>query len=250
VKLSGVNSINWGRIVAQIVYYFKAAAQLGAPTRKTTFTVPTGNFGDIFAGYGAYRMGLPMERLVIAANSNDILARTVDTGRYEVGSVTPTASPSMDIQVASNFERALFEASGRDSAWTAAAMADFARSRRLVLPPAVLEQLRARYSAFSCDDAQTLETIAQVAAETGQVIDPHTAVAACAARHIPASPAPVVVLSTAHPAKFPDAVARATGRPPVLPEGLKRVMDRPERLDVLPNDRTLIRHFISSRLAG
>src|SRR6185437_10443273 len=226
IGLTAVNSINFVRIAAQSVYYFTAAAALGRPA---TFVVPTGNFGDIFAGEAAMRMGLAAERLVIATHH--------------------TLSPSMDIQVASNFERALFEASGRDSAWTAAAMADFARSRRLVLPPAVLEQLRARYSAFSCDDAQTLETIAQVAAETGQVIDPHTAVAACAARHIPASPAPVVVLSTAHPAKFPDAVARATGRPPVLPEGLKRVMDRPERLDVLPNDRTLIRHFISSRLA-
>ena len=156
----------------------------------------------------------------------------------------------MDIQVASNFERALFEASGRDADWTRGAMAEFSASRKLVLPASVLAALRARYSAFAADDAATLATIGGIAAQTGRVIDPHTAVAVSAALRLPASPAPVVILSTAHAAKFPDAVARATGKPPVMPDGLKKLMHQPERLDVLPNELAVIRQFISSRLAA
>jgi threonine synthase len=247
IGLTAVNSINFVRIAAQAVYYFTATAALGKPA---TFVVPTGNFGDIFAGEAAMRMGLAVERLVIATNANDIMARALNKGIYESGTAHHTLSPSMDIQVASNFERALFEASGRDGNWVAAAMSDFARTKKLVLPAPVLENLRARYSAFSCDDAQTLATIKRIAADTGRVIDPHTAVAACAANRIPASAAPMVILSTAHPAKFPDAVAKAIGRNPPMPEGLKRVMDLPERLETLPNDLSLIRQFISSRLTA
>jgi threonine synthase len=247
IGLTAVNSINFVRIAAQAVYYFTATAALGKPA---IFVVPTGNFGDIFAGEAAMRMGLAVERLVIATNANDIMARALNNGVYESGAAHHTLSPSMDIQVASNFERALFEASGRDGDWVAAAMSDFARTKKLVLPAPVLENLRARYSAFACDDAQTLATIKRIAADTGRVIDPHTAVAACAANRIPASAAPMVILSTAHPAKFPDAVAKAIGRNPPMPEGLKRVMDLPERLETLPNDLSLIRQFISSRLTA
>jgi threonine synthase len=246
IGLTAVNSINFARIAAQAVYYFTATATLGKPA---TFVVPTGNFGDVFAGEAAMRMGLNVARLVIATNANDIMARALNDGVYESGASHATLSPSMDIQVASNFERALFEASGRDGDWVAAAMSDFARTRKLVLPAAVLANLRARYSAYACNDADTVATIKAVAAETGQVIDPHTAVAVHAARRIQASATPMVILSTAHAAKFPDAVARATGRNPDMPEGLKKVMNLPEKLDILPNDLTLLRQFISSRLA-
>lgn len=247
IGLTAVNSINFVRIAAQSVYYFTAASSLKQPP---VFVVPTGNFGDIFAGEAAMRMGLAAEKLVIATNQNDILARALNEGVYEAGAAHHTLSPSMDIQVASNFERALFEASGRDATWVAQAMHAFSQSRRLVLPPSVLAALRTRYSAFASDDAATLATIKQVAEETGSVLDPHTAVAAAVAGRIPVSAAPVVILSTAHPAKFPDAVARATGKPPALPEGLKKVMDLPERCEVLANDPVLIRQYISSTLAA
>ena len=212
--------------------------------------VPTGNFGDIFAGEAAMRMGLSVARLVIATNANDIMARALNEGVYASGASHATLSPSMDIQVASNFERALFEACGRDGDWVAAAMSDFAKTRKLVLPAPVLEALRARYSAFACNDDDTIATIKAVEAETGQVIDPHTAVAVHAARRIAASAIPTVILSTAHAAKFPLAVARAIGRDPDMPDGLKKVMDLPEKLDLLPNDLSLLRQFISNRLAS
>jgi threonine synthase len=245
IGLTAVNSINFARIAAQAVYYFTATAALGKPA---TFVVPTGNFGDIFAGEAAMRMGLNVARLVIATNANDIMARALNEGVYASGASHATLSPSMDIQVASNFERALFEACGRDGDWVAAAMSDFAKTRKLVLPQAVLEQLRARYSAYACNDADTIDTIRTVEAQTGQVIDPHTAVAVHAARRIHVSSTPTVILSTAHPAKFPDAVARAIGRDPEMPDGLKKVMDLPEKLEILPNDLSLLRQFISSRL--
>ena len=247
IGLTAVNSINFVRIAAQSVYYFTAAAALKRPA---TFVVPTGNFGDIFAGEAAMRMGLAAERLVIATNENDIMARALNDGVYQAGTAHHTLSPSMDIQVASNFERALFEASGRDSDWTDAAMSDFARTRKLVLPQPVLDDLRSRYSAFASNDAPTLAAIKSLMAETGVLIDPHTAVAASAAARIASSESPLVILSTAHPAKFGDAVVRATGRAPDLPGPLKRVMELPEKLDILPNELALIRQFISSRLAA
>lgn len=247
VGLTAVNSINFVRIAAQSVYYFTATATLGKPA---TFIVPTGNFGDIFAGEAAERMGLDARRLVIATNANDIMARALNEGVYEAGAAHHTLSPSMDIQVASNFERALFEASGRDAGWVREAMAGFARDKRLELPEAVLSSLRARYDARSSDDDDTLSTINAIATTSGRIIDPHTAVAVNALRKFGFREEPMVVLSTAHPAKFADAVKHATGAEPPMPEGLQRVMELPEQLDILPADLSLIRQFISSRLAG
>ena len=245
ISLTAVNSINFARIAAQSVYYLTATAALGKPA---TFVVPTGNFGDIFAGEAAWRMGLPIKRLVVATNSNDIMARALNEGVYASGDAHPTLSPSMDIQVASNFERALFEACDRDAAWVAAAMQDFTRERRLAIPQEVLAQLRARYSAFAEDDATTIAAIQATHAETGRIIDPHTAVGVAAARQIDRAPGPVVILSTAHPAKFPDAVARAIGAPPPVPARLQGLDALPERVETLPNSLPLIRDFISSRL--
>jgi threonine synthase len=249
VSLTAVNSINFARIAAQAIYYFTAAARLDVPV---TFVVPTGNFGDVFAGEAAMRMGLPVRKLVIATNANDILVRALETGVYAPGPSHATLSPSMDIQVASNFERALFEASGRDAGWIAAAMAGFARDRRLELPAPALAALRARYDAHAFDDAATLATIAAVKAETGRILDPHTAVAASAGRligpRLAQEGAAAVILSTAHPAKFPDAVARATGAPPPVPGRLAALEALPERMETLPPDDILIKRFISSRL--
>jgi len=240
-SLTAVNSINFARIAAQTVYYFTAAAQLNAPP---TFVVPTGNFGDIFAAEAAQRMGLVTGNLVIATNQNDILFRTLQTGVYASSEAHPTLSPSMDIQVASNFERALFEASGRDAGWIRQAMASFSETRSLTLPPTVLAALRARYTAHRSDDTETLATIARIHRDTGRLIDPHTAVAVSAA---PKSTGPVVILSTAHPAKFPDAVERATGQTPPLPPRLAGLYDGKERLDTLPNDLASVRDYIVNR---
>lgn len=247
VSMTAVNSINFARIAAQCVYYFTATAALGRPA---TFVVPTGNFGDIFAGEAAQRMGLDVARLVIATNANDIMARALNEGVYASGASHATLSPSMDIQVASNFERALFEAAGRDADWTAAAMSDFARSRKLELPHAVLETLRARYSAFASGDDETRAAIAAVHKQTGRIIDPHTAVGVAALRKMGTPPSPVVVLSTAHPAKFPEAVQQATGAPPPVPSRLAGLKNLPERLEILGAEPLLIKQFISSRLAG
>jgi threonine synthase len=247
ISLTAVNSINFARIAAQCVYYFTATASLGKPA---TFVVPTGNFGDIFAGEAAWRMGLPLSRLVIATNANDIMARALNEGVYAAGTSHATLSPSMDIQVASNFERALFEACDRDADWTAAAMSDFARDKRLGIPQEVLASLRSRYSAYATDDEGTREAIAAVHDQAGRIIDPHSAVGVAAAIKMGKGPAPVVVLSTAHPAKFPDAVSQAIGAPPVEPRRLSGLKNLPERLEILANDTALIKQFISSRLTG
>jgi threonine synthase len=247
ISLTAVNSINFARIAAQSVYYLTATAALGRPA---TFVVPTGNFGDIFAGEAAWRMGLPIKRLVIATNSNDIMARAFNEGVYASGDAHPTLSPSMDIQVASNFERALFEACDRDAGWVAAAMNDFTRERRLAIPQEVLAQLRARYSAFAEDDADTIAAIKAIHDQTGRIIDPHTAVGVAAANELGGAPGPVVILSTAHPAKFPDAVARATGAAPPVPPRLQGLDKLPERAETLPQSLPLIRDFISSRLGA
>ncbi|HEY1876816.1 MAG TPA: threonine synthase, partial [Rhizomicrobium sp.] len=247
ISLTAVNSINFARIAAQCVYYFTATAQLEKPA---TFVVPTGNFGDIFAGEAAMRMGLAAERLVIATNANDIMARALNEGVYASGAAHATLSPSMDIQVASNFERALFEAAGRDAGWTSAAMNDFARARRLVLPPRVLDRLRARYSAFASDDAETRAAIAAVYKQTGRIIDPHTAVGAAAAMKMGATSSPVVVFSTAHPAKFPEAVTEAIGKPPAVPPRLAGLNERAENYVVSAPEPSLIKQIISSKLAA
>jgi threonine synthase len=245
VRLSGVNSINWARIVAQVVYYFTAAATLGAPHRKVAFTVPTGNFGDIFAGYVAQRMGLPIDRLVIATNVNDILARTLATGTYEVREVTASTSPSMDIQVSSNFERLLFEAYRRDSSEVRALMASLAQSRRFSVSSAALAEIRTRFSAGRADEDETAATIRTTLRETSHLVDPHTAVGLAVAEKEPRDPTmPMIVLGTAHPAKFPDAVAAACGVRPALPDWLSDLPGRKERISTMPVDQGAIEKFI------
>ncbi len=245
VRLSGVNSINWARIVAQVVYYFTAAATLGAPHRKVAFTVPTGNFGDIFAGYVAQRMGLPIDRLVIATNVNDILARTLATGTYDVREVVATSSPSMDIQVSSNFERLLFEATGRDPAQVRAMMGSLAQSGRFSLSSGALAHIRALFNAERADEDETAATIRTALRETSRLIDPHTAVALAVAEKETRDPAtPMIVLGTAHPAKFPDAVEAACGVRPALPDWLSDLTERTERAASMPVDQGAIEKFI------
>jgi threonine synthase len=240
-----VNSINWARIVAQAVYYFTAAVSLGAPARKVAFTVPTGNFGDIYAGYVAQRMGLPIDRLVIATNINDILARTLATGRYEPRDVVPTTSPSMDIQVSSNFERLLFDAYDRDASAIRAVMASLAQSRRFTLSAPALSYIRALFSADRADEDEVAATMRTVKRETGNFVDPHTAVGIAVAEKEKREPSvPMVVLSTAHAAKFPDAVERACGVRPQLPEWLSDISQRPERVTVLPADQSAVERFV------
>ena len=245
VKLSGVNSINWARIVAQVVYYFTAAVALGAPHRKLSFTVPTGNFGDIFAGYVASKMGLPVERLTVATNVNDILARTLATGVYEPREVVATSSPSMDIQVSSNFERLLFDAYGRDAAAVRGLMDALAQSGRFEIAPSALARIGELFAAGSTDEDETAATIRTTLQEAGYFVDPHTAVALSVAKRQPRDPAvPMVVLSTAHAAKFPDAVEAACGVRPSLPDWLSDLTTRDEKMTVLPPDQAAIERFV------
>lgn len=246
-RLSGVNSINWARIVAQVVYYFTAAVALGAPRRKVAFTIPTGNFGDAYAGYVALCMGLPIDRLVIATNVNDILARTMATGSYDLREVVATSSPSMDIQVASNFERLLFDVYGRDGGAVRQLMASLAQSRQFALSERALSGMRAVFSADRADEEETAATIRTMLRETGHFIDPHTAVGVAVAEKENRDPSvPMVVLGTAHPAKFPDAVEAACGVRPALPQWLAGLDQRPERVTTLPVDpRAVERHILS-----
>jgi threonine synthase len=247
VRLSAVNSINWARIVAQVVYYVAAAVALGAPRRKVAFTVPTGNFGDVYAGYVAAKMGLPVERLVIASNVNDILTRTLTTGAYEMREVIPTASPSMDIQVSSNFERLLFEACGHDAAAVRALMGSLAQSRRFALPSAALARIRKDFSAERADEDEVAATMRATLREAGYCADPHTAVGLAVAEKEARDPSvPMVVLSTAHPAKFPQAVETACGIDPKLPDWLADLPKRSERLTVLPADQAAVEQFVLS----
>ena len=247
VRLSGVNSINWGRIVAQIVYYFTAAVSLGAPHRKVSFTVPTGNFGDIFAGYCARQMGLPIDKLVIATNANDILRRTLDSGRYEMNGVEATISPSMDIQISSNFERLLFESVGRDAEAVGRMMAGLKQSRGFDLPERSIAAIRRDFAAGTTDEAATRRVIAQTHAQNDYLLDPHSAVAVGVARSRPQDGIPMITLATAHPAKFPAAVAEASGMTPALPAWLGDLYDRPERVTVLENDQRQLEDFIVAR---
>src|SRR3984885_4309679 len=245
VRLSGVNSINWARIVAQTVYYFTAAVALGTPNRKIAFTVPTGNFGDIYAGYAARRMGLPIDRLVIATNVNDILARTLATGSYELRDVVATTSPSMDIQVSSNFERLLFDAYDRDGSAIRALMGSLTQSRRFALSAQALSQIRAHFAAGRADEDEVAATIRAVRRETGHFVDPHTAVGIAVAEKEPRDPAgPMVVVWAAHAAKFPDAVEAACGVRPQLPEWLCDLDKRPERVTALPVDQSAVERFV------
>ena len=247
VRLSAVNSINWGRVMAQTVYYFTAAAALGAPDRPVTFVVPTGNFGDIFAGYVAGRMGLPLERLVIATNENDILTRTLATGSYTTRDVRATITPSMDIQISSNFERLLYEAVGREPATVVELLGALKREGGYALPDTARRYIARLFEAGSADQKETRETIAKVFAELGYVADPHTAVAIRVAERFADGDDPVVVLATAHPAKFPDTVESATGRVPGVPEWATRRDTAPEVTERLPNEQAAVEAFIAAR---
>jgi threonine synthase len=248
MALSGVNSINWARILAQIVYYFTAAVALGSPHRPVSFAVPTGNFGDILAGWYAKRMGLPVSRLIVGANENDILPRALATGEYKLAGVKPTQSPSMDIQVSSNFERLLFERLGRDAERLRGLMAALRQSGGFTIPEDALAGIRAEFDAQRCSEAECQGEMARAWEESEILIDPHTAVGVHAARAaLKRDPAtPVIALATAHPAKFPDAVKQATGVSPPLPAHLADLMHKPERVARLPNDPRAVAEFLKA----
>jgi threonine synthase len=251
--IGAVNSINWARLMAQVVYYFAAALQLGAPHRKVAFAVPTGNFGDVFAGYVAAQMGLPIERLIVATNVNDILHRALTTGDYSAGTVTPTAAPSMDIQVSSNFERLLFDLNGRDGAALAAQMAGFEASKSMQLTNAQRASLAeggaaALFTSARADANDMARALRWGWDNTGELLDPHTAIGLHAARTAGIDPAvPVVTLATAHPAKFGDAVERATGHRPALPARVGDLFEREERLAELPGDYAAVADYVAAR---
>jgi threonine synthase len=244
--LSAVNSINWARLMAQIVYYFYAAVRLGAPDRSIAFSVPTGNFGDVFAGYVAAQMGLPVERLIVATNVNDILHRAFVSGDYSQGSVTPTATPSMDIQVSSNFERLLFDLSGRDGLAMAAMMAGFETTKAMSIPEDMIGSARVLFSSARIDPDGMAMAMRWASDRAGQVLDPHTAIGLAAARSSGLD-VPVVTLATAHPAKFRDAVERATGIRPSLPGRVGTLFDREERYDTLPGTVDAVRDYVAER---
>ncbi|MAN64263.1 MAG: threonine synthase [Parvibaculum sp.] len=248
VGLAGVNSINWGRVMAQIVYYFTSAVALGGPARPVSYSVPTGNFGDIFAGYVAREMGLPIDKLLVATNVNDILARALNTGRYDVGTVTPTISPSMDIQVSSNFERLLFDVCDRDGASVERMMQQLQQSGGFGIPENALAKARTCFAADRADEVETKAMIQRANETTGELIDPHTAVGlVVAGRHRGDISIPMVTLATAHPAKFPAAVEAASGLTPALPPRMADLFEREERLDECVNDLKAIEDFIRVR---
>ncbi|WP_312160201.1 threonine synthase [Phenylobacterium sp.] len=251
VGLSAVNSINFARIVAQSVYYFTAAVALGAPHRSVSFAVPSGNFGDGFAGYVAKRMGLTIDRIIVATNSNDILARAFEDGRYVRGVTAPTQSPAMDIQSASNFERLYFEAVRRDGLETARAFAAFAETGGVDIPPQALATMRETFTGVSIGEGDTTRTIVATLRETGELIDPHTAVGVAGMQRARgATAAPIVVLSTAHPAKFPETVEAATGETPVMPRTAAHLAGREERFDRLPADADTIKAYVRAFAEG
>ncbi len=247
-RIGAVNSINWARLMAQVVYYFAAALQLGAPERRVAFSVPTGNFGDVFAGYVAAQMGLPVERLIVATNINDILHRALSQGEYSAGEVTPTAAPSMDIQVSSNFERLLFDLGGRDGGALAEQMRGFEASKTMRLTKAQREGAAALFTSVRTDPDQMSQAMRWAYEECGQVLDPHTAIGFHAARTADLPPeVPLVTLATAHPAKFRDAVERATGMRPSLPARVGDLFRREERYAELPGDYAAVAAWIAER---
>ncbi len=247
VKLAGVNSINWARVLAQVVYYFSSAVSLGAPHRKVSFTVPTGNFGDIFAGYIAKKMGLPIEKLVIATNQNDILHRAMENGAYTKEGVTPSISPSMDIQVSSNFERALFDAYGRDGNAVAQLM-DELKDGSFTISQGAMEVLRENFTSGRASEDETMQTISSEFANCGEVLCPHSAVGVKVANEN-LNEIPMITLATAHPAKFPDAVEQAVAHRPDLPPHMADMMDKPERVTRVPNDLGHLMALIKERIA-
>lgn len=248
VALSGVNSINWGRIVAQVVYYVTSAVSLGAPDRQIAFTVPTGNFGDIFAGFVAKQMGVPIQKLVIATNTNDILRRVLDTGLYEPSAVIPTSSPSMDVQISSNFERALFDMADQDTSIVAGLMNQLSQSGRFQLNEKQQQWLNNIFAVDMASEEATIETIRNYFEKNGYLLDPHTAVGVHVADKLRSQHIPMVTLSTAHPAKFPAVVFKAAGIEPPLPNWLEDLFTRKERLDILPNEQKTIQDFVAQRI--
>ena len=250
--LSGVNSINWARIAAQTVYYFASAMALGAPERAVAYAVPTGNFGDAFAGYVASRMGLPIERLIVATNGNDIMSRVIETGRYARGPVLATQSPAMDIQSASNFERLYFEGVGHEGVETARAMRAFADTGAVDVPPSARTMIGALFRGAMVDEAETARTMVATHHTTGELIDPHSAVAVAAARRIGAvrPETPLVALATAHPAKFPETVLAATGVDITPPPQVLALKGKPERIRRLPADLDAVKRVVSEVMAG
>jgi threonine synthase len=249
MRLAAVNSINWARILAQTVYYFTAAVALGAPRRTVSFTVPTGNFGDIYAGHVARAMGLPIDRLVIATNANDILHRTLESGRHDRAGVTPTITPSMDIEVSSNFERLLFDLHDREGSAVVQLMEQL-KSGGFTLSQGILDQLRGGFASGRASEAETAAAVRQTLENTGLLVDPHTAVGLVAAAANRGDPAvPMVTLATAHPAKFPDAVEAACGVRPPLPPRMADLYNRDERVTVVPDDLAAVEALIEERAA-
>lgn len=251
VNMSAVNSINWARVMAQIVYYVVGAVALGAPDRPIGFSVPSGNFGNIFAGYGARQMGLDLAPLLVGSNRNDILTRFFNNAAMEITAVEPSLSPSMDIQVSSNLERLLFDLYGRDGDALTAAMNDFRAKGKLTAPRQTWKLVENLFGAAAFDDEATITAMRDLYRQTGELIDPHSAIglaAAVAKRRDPETP--IIALGTAHPAKFPDAVARATGRKAPLPDHLADLYDRPERMTVLPNDLARVKDFVLAERRG
>ncbi|MGB1034340.1 MAG: threonine synthase [Primorskyibacter sp.] len=249
VRLAGVNSINWARVLAQVVYYFSSALSLGAPDRSISFTVPTGNFGDVFAGYIAKRMGLPIDRLVVATNQNDILHRCLTSGTYQTDQVVPSLSPSMDIQVSSNFERALFDAFDRDGAAVAQMMEDLKSGGGFHVSQGALQTLRSHFDSGRVSEADTLATIRRGMDTMGELLCPHSAIGVHVAEAQRDTAVPMITLATAHPAKFPDAVNSATGVRPPLPQRMADLYERPERVTQVPNDLAALEHLIKERIA-
>lgn len=248
VKLAGVNSINFARVLAQVVYYFTSAVSLGAPHRKVSFTVPTGNFGDIFAGYIAKQMGLPIDRLVVATNQNDILHRCLSTGEYRPDGVVPSISPSMDIQVSSNFERALFYAYGKDGAAVSQLM-DELKNGGFTVSQGALQALQELFDSGNCSEAETSTTIADFFANTGELLCPHSAIGVKVAEEKRDPSVPMITLATAHPAKFPAAVEEASGQHPALPQRMADLYDRSERVTRIANDLDALETLIKDRIA-
>jgi threonine synthase len=249
-RLGAVNSINWARIVAQVAYYVRAALVLGAPDRPISFSVPTGNFGNVFAGYVARRIGLPIKRLVIGSNRNDILTRFFSTGRMELGQVFPTLSPSMDIQVSSNFERLLFELYDRDGVAVRRLMAEFRDHKVFEVEPERPKRAQSLFKAVRFEDEETKAAIRDVFDKTGELIDPHSAIGVAASRAAGRDgDVPTVMLATAHPAKFPEAVEAATGVHPALPPRLENLLRLPERYEVLPPDLLTLEDYMAATLA-
>lgn len=247
VQLSAVNSINWARLLAQIVYYFHAASRLGAPEKSLSFSVPTGNFGDVFAGYCASRMGLPIDRLLVATNVNDILVRALTEGDYSIGTVEATATPSMDIQISSNFERLLFDLHDRDGATLASVMQQFEQSGQMAIGADQRARAAKLFLAERIDEPTMMQTLSWAQSECNQLLDPHSGIGLAAARRRQADLGEqIVTLATAHPAKFPDAVERATGLRPQLPTRLQYLFDREERFSVMDADAESLKAFIRS----